>query len=197
MALMPGVTRIEESLLARVDRFAGQGGDTRRAREDNMNIRAVSKTEFVIKAGVHRHDHSHTGHAHIWQRAMSRRQFIRTAAGAAGVGAAVGSGVWRPRLAKADQSYEPVPIPGGTPVAGGVFHVFGPALSDPPDAEPSTITDFNGFVGLAYISGEVMRTNTETGEVLTLPFMNSDMRFMQGVFRGTDGQMHQGAFALV
>ena len=162
-----------------------------------MNIRDIPKTEFTIKAGVHRHDHSHAGHAHIWRHAVSRRQFIRTAAGAAGIGAALGAGVWRPRLARADQSDEPVPIPGGTPAAGGVFHVFTPVSIDPPDAEPITITDFNGFVGLAYISGTVTRTNTATGEVLTLPFVNSDMRFMQGVFRGTDGQMHHGAFALV
>jgi len=128
---------------------------------------------------------------------MSRRQFVRTAASAVGVGAVLGAGLWRPRLAEAHEAHEPVPIPGGTPVLGGTFHVFGPGLIDPPDAEPSTITDFNGFVGLAYISGEVTRTNTKTGEVLTLPFVNSDMRFMTGVFRGTDGQMHQGAFAYV
>jgi hypothetical protein len=30
-----------------------------------------------------------------------------------------------------------------------------------------------------------------------LPFVDSDMRFMKGVFRGTDGRIHQGAFALV
>jgi len=36
-----------------------------------------------------------------------------------------------------------------------------------------------------------------TGEVLTLPFVNSDMRFMKGVFRGTDERIHHGAFALV
>jgi hypothetical protein len=61
----------------------------------------------------------------------------------------------------------------------------------------TSITDFNGFLGLAYISGTVRRTNTVTGEVLPLPFLNSDMRFMKGVFRGTDGQIHQGAFAFV
>ena len=92
---------------------------------------------------------------------------------------------------------KPVPIPGGSPVLGGNHHVFGPALIDPVDAEPSTITDFNGFVGLAYISGTVRQTNTATGEVRTLPFVKSDMRFMKGVFRGTDGDLHRGAFALV
>ena len=40
-------------------------------------------------------------------------------------------------------------------------------------------------------------SNTKTGEVLRLPFVNSDMRFMQGVFRGTDGKVHRGAFAFV
>jgi hypothetical protein len=165
-----------------------------------MNIREIPKAEFAIKTGIHRHDLSHTGHAHIWQHAMSRRSFIRMAAGAAGIGAALSAGVWRPRLARAQQSDEPVPIPGGTPVLGGGFHLFAPTPAgsiDPVDAEPATITDFNGFVGLAYISGTVTRTNTTTGEVLALPFVNSDMRFMKGVFRGTDGRIHHGAFALV
>ena len=164
-----------------------------------MNLRDIVKEEFAIRGRAHRHDHRHPGHAHVWHHAMSRRQFIRTAAGVAAVGTALGAGVWRPRQVKAHQAHEPVPIPGGTPILGGDFHVFGPGLPhfDPPDAEPSTITDFNGFVGLAYISGEVRRTNTATGEVLMLPFVDSDMRFMKGVFRGTDGKMHQGVFAFI
>jgi hypothetical protein len=164
-----------------------------------MNIRDIAKWEFAIKARARRHDHRHPGHAHVWPHAMSRRQFIRTAAGAAAVGVALGTGVWRPGLATAHQAHEPIPIPGGSPILGGDFHVFGPAFPDfdPPDAEPSTITDFIGFIGLAYLNGEVTRTNQATGEVLTLPFLNSDMRFMKGVFRGTDGRMHHGAFAFV
>ncbi len=162
-----------------------------------MNIRDIAKWEFAIRDRAHRHDHRHPGHAHVWQHAMSRRQFICTAAGAAAVGAALGAGVWRPRQVKAHQAHEPVPIPGGTPVLGGDFHVFGPGLIDPIDAEPSTITDFNGFVGLAFISGTVTRTNMATGEVRTLPFVNNDMRFMKGNFRGTDGQVHQGDFAFI
>jgi hypothetical protein len=79
--------------------------------------------------------------------------------------------------------------------------VFGPAFptdpSDPADAEPSTITDFNGFVGLAYLSGEVWRTNRATGQVRRLPFVASDMRFMKGVYRGTDGRLHRGSFAFI
>jgi len=126
---------------------------------------------------------------------VSRRQFARTAAGSA-FAAAVGSGLWNSSLVEA-ASFAPVPIPGGSPALGGAYHVFGPAAFDPIDAEPITITNLNAFVGLAYISGMVTRTNAKTGEVVRLPFVDSDMRFMQGVFRGTDGKVHQGAFAFV
>jgi hypothetical protein len=126
---------------------------------------------------------------------VSRRQFARTAAGSA-FAAAVGSRLWDPSLVEA-ASFAPVPIPGGSPALGGAYHVFGPAAFDPIDAEPITITNLNAKVGLAYVSGMVTRTNTKMGEVVRLPFVNSDMRFMQGVFRGTDGKVHQGAFAFV
>jgi hypothetical protein len=132
---------------------------------------------------------------------MSRRRFARAAGGAALAGAALGSGLWRSAAADGgDRRAKPVPIPGGSPALGGDHHVFAPgpnANFDPIDAEPSTITDLNGFVGLAYISGQVKQTNTVTGEVRMLPFVDSDMRFMKGVYRGTDGKLHRGAFALV
>ncbi len=75
--------------------------------------------------------------------------------------------------------------------------MFGPAAFDPVDAEPSTITNLNGFVGLAYISGMVTQTNTKTSQKARYPFVNSDMRFMQGNFRGTDGRIHQATFAFI
>jgi hypothetical protein len=129
---------------------------------------------------------------------MTRRQLARTAAGTALFGGALGAGFLKPALAS-NWSFAPVPIPGGSPTLGGFYHVFGPAsgLADPIDAEPSTITNLDGFVGLAYISGMVTRTNTKTRERVRLPFMNSDMRFMKGNFRGTDGKIHQSTFALV
>ena len=126
---------------------------------------------------------------------VSRRQFARTAAGSA-FAAAVGSRLWTPSVVQA-ASFAPVPIPGGSPALGGAYHVFGPAAFDPIDAEPITITNLNAAVGLAYVSGMVTQTNIKTGEVVRLPFVDSDMRFMQGVFRGTDGKVHQGAFAFV
>jgi hypothetical protein len=130
---------------------------------------------------------------------MSRRQFARTASGAAMAGAVV-AGFWRPKRAEAFASTDPMPIPGGTPAVGGGYHFFGPTPDgsfDPIDAEPSLITDFNGVVALAYIDGTVTRTNTKTGEVRVLPTIGSDMRLMHGLYRGVDGKLHQGAFALV
>jgi hypothetical protein len=130
---------------------------------------------------------------------MTRRQFARAATGTAVLGGALGSGLFRPALAETRASFAPVPVPGGTPLLGGSFHVFAPAPTgaDPIDAEPITITNFDGFVGLSYTNGMVTRTNTQTGETLRLPFISSDMRFMQGEFRGADGRPHHGTFALV
>jgi len=129
---------------------------------------------------------------------LSRRQFGRTLAGTAALGGALATGLLKPAPVAAE-SLAPVPIPGGTPILGGDFHVFGPASipTDPVDAEPITITNFDGFVGLAYISGMVTQTNTTTGEPLKLPYLNSDMRFMTGNYRGLDGRLHRGTFALV
>jgi hypothetical protein len=127
---------------------------------------------------------------------VSRRQFVRTSAGVVVAGAALRGGILRPSTAQAFAGSDPVPIPGGTPLLGGGFHVYAPG-GDPIDAEPITITDFNGFVGLAYISGTVMRRQKSTGVVDVLPFTGADMRFMQGVYRGQDGRVRRGAFGLI
>jgi len=160
-----------------------------------VNIRSISTLKATRPTKLY---NQNDNPAAVRQRpqAISRRQFARTAAGTAVIGTTVGSGLWRPGLAEASASFAPVPLPGGSPVLGG-YHVFGPAAFDPIDAEPSTITNHNGFVGLAYISGMVTQINTKTGETQLLPFVDSDMRFMTGVFRGMDGRIHQGAFAFV
>ncbi len=132
-------------------------------------------------------------------RGVSRREFVRGAGGVIAAGAVLGSSVLRPRVVHAAQD-DPLPIPGGTPGLGGAFHVYGPTPDgslDPIDAEPSLITNFNGVVALAYISGMVTRTKISTGEQAELPFNGSDMRFMQGVYRGVDGKPRQGTFALI
>jgi len=128
---------------------------------------------------------------------MSRRQFARTAAGVAAASAVFGLGTSR---AAASAPGDPVPIPGGEPKIGGMFHTFGPTPDgsfSPIDAEPITITNFNGFVGYALINGTAQRTNKRTGKIEMLPMILADMRFMTGVYRGADERIHQGAFAFV
>ncbi len=73
-----------------------------------------------------------------------------------------------------------------------VFNFYFLALGD----EPSTITDFNGLIGVAAIQGFGTATNTMTGATTRL-FFDADIRFMKGEYVGVDGQNHHGAFALI
>lgn len=160
-----------------------------------MNYRAISAMQASIPTRV-QPANSTTPISDV-RPGLSRRQFTRTAAGTAVVSATLGSALWTPAVAAPKGAFAPVPIPGGSPFLGGSYHVFGPAAFDPVDAEPITITNFNGFAGLAYVSGMVTQTNTKTSEKARYPFVNSDMRFMQGNFRGTDGLIHQATFAFI
>jgi len=129
---------------------------------------------------------------------FTRRQFMRTGTGIVG-GAALASGLLRPQRVEA-ASDDPLPIPGGSPALGGGFHVFGPTPDDsfdPIDAEPCPIANVNGVVGLAYVDGMVTRINTRNGDRAELPFIASDMRFVQGVYRGVDGKPRQGTFGFI
>jgi hypothetical protein len=122
------------------------------------------------------------------RRHLSRRAFLRSAAGSAAL--AYGSGVMRPwqALAGPPGTGTPVPIPGGTPELGGGFHVFLPG----PGMEPSTITDFNGFTGLAVVDGHWGGPGATADSMY-----EADMRFMQGLFVGTDGRSRRGTFGFV
>ena len=132
----------------------------------------------------------HFGHAHFWERAMmSRRKFIGAAAGT--TGAILGSGLWMPNLALAAGS-DPKPIPGGFELGGQLFHVFFLGEGN----EPSTITDFKGFVGVADVQGTGTGINTRTGQHETLNF-DTDMRFMQGIYIGMDGKQHSDTFGFI
>ncbi len=132
------------------------------------------------------------------ERALSRRQFLHTAAGAAGV---FGTALWLPRSAYADGGVvDPKPIPGGLklgPIFGAptdeLFHLFGLGS---PDTEGITITDFNGLIAVTEITGSGTATNTKTGAKTRLLF-DADMRFMNGEYVGVDGKKHHGTFALV
>ncbi len=138
-----------------------------------------------------RHGVQPRGHAHFWERALARRQFIRTAAGTTAV--VVGAGLVLPVRARAsEQNAPPRPIPGGIqPFGPGteVFHVFLPE----PGNELSTITDFNGHIGAAEILGTGTATDAKTGAKTKLLF-DADVRFMVGEYVGLDGRNHHGTF---
>ena len=77
------------------------------------------------------------------------------------IGLVLGSGLVTLALGQASPT-APKPIPGGFPnpfVPGETVHVNLPAFG----IEPSLITDFNGFVGLANAKGTGTGTNTTTG----------------------------------
>jgi len=165
-----------------------------------MNMRDISKLKLLHENSRELEVQASLEGPLFRRSSISRRQFARTAVGATFIGAAFGTGLLKPAYAGGDGSFTPVPIQGGTPALGGAYHIFGPGPAgglDPIDAEPATITNFNGFVGLTYVDGMVTQTNTATGEVRRLPFVSSDMRFMKGDFKSADGRIHQGAFALV
>ena len=125
------------------------------------------------------------GHDHFWARAMSRRQFLGTTAGAAAAMAT--SPMWFPTFAEAG-GRDPVPIPGG--FAPG-FHAFlGKGV------EPSSIFNYRGVTGVATVRGTGTGVNTRTGARTALLF-DSDNRFMKGQYVGADGRRHQGTFGFV
>jgi len=147
------------------------------------------------------------GHQHFAERLLNRRGFLEKTGLTLGALAGSGllTGVSRAALPnnigssigtgrKNTTSATPLPIPGGLQLlgpGGPLFHLFLPATG----AEPSTITDFNGFVGWAAVGG--MGTHTPVGEAPShLPF-ESDIRFMLGEFVGADGKNHHGAFAFI
>ena len=127
---------------------------------------------------------------------VSRRHFVRSATGALAAGAALTGGVWTPLVSASEHEHEPMnPVP--IPIGSFGFHVNAPAFLDPVDADPSTITDFQGFTGLAYVSGIVSRTDRRTHAKVDLPYLFSDMRFMEGEYRGFDGRLRRGTFGFI
>ena len=114
-------------------------------------------------------------------------------AAAATTGVVLGSGLWMPGLAQAGDN-APRPIPGGFRLFGKFFHVD--PSSPGPNAENSSIFDFHGSIGAAIIDGKGTGTNTKTGVTTSLLF-DTDMRFMQGVYIGLDGEKHFGTFSLI
>ena len=129
-------------------------------------------------------------HEHFGRSGLSRRGFLN-GAGVAAVAMAGAAAVSPARmLAAKPVNAAPNPIPNGITVLGQQFHLylFGPGM------EPATITDFNGFVGVADAQGTGIATGPNGTETL---LFDTDMRFMKGVYVGQDGAVHKGTFGFV
>lgn len=130
---------------------------------------------------------------------LSRRQLLRGAGGAAAIGATATAGLG---AARTGQAAGPgiglaLPIPSTLEVFPGVeIHVLAPPFTGV-DSDPGSVYNFHGATAIAFISGEVERKNLRTGEVATLPYLFSDMRFMQGEFQGRDGHVRNATFAFI
>jgi hypothetical protein len=94
-------------------------------------------------------------------------------------------------------SVAPLPIPGGIGpfLPGEPFqHINLPGPADAPQPignDPSTITNFNGFIGVAHFEGTGTDNNGNT------LLWDADLRFMTGVYQGVDGKIHKGTFVEV
>lgn len=122
---------------------------------------------------------------------ISRRNFIWTSAGAAGVGLVLGSSA-KPLYADEEANracpIEPQPIPhtNATP--------FGTTIHTGDD--PSVITDFSGVIAQADLELSGTGTDLNTGDSAPYGF-HAEMRFMKGKFVAADGKTHRGAFAFI
>lgn len=125
------------------------------------------------------------GHRHE----PTRRRFLAAGAGLGAAGLLGGQVIGAAPALAARRAGEPRPIPGGTqflaPDNTEVFHVFAPGAG-----EPNTITDFNGFVGVAHITG------TGAGANAGLSF-DVDNRFITGEYIALNGQHANATFGFL
>ena len=139
---------------------------------------------------------------------LTRRQFLKSGATAAAL--AVGAGLGYPQAVWAEPNHQshsdPRPIPYGTqflaPLNPTLFHVEAPGYpipgldTNPATHDPSTITDFKGFVGLAYVGGQGTHHDLVTHQTESL-YWEVDMRFMVGKYVDKDGRRRHGTFGFV
>jgi hypothetical protein len=150
-------------------------------------------SQGATRAGTRGAARAHASYGHIRRRRVSRRQFIQTGAGLTAFAATLGSPAARAQGASPGIGLV-TPIPTTLPIAGEEFHVQAPPFTGA-DSDPSSVYNFDGAVGIAFISGLCDRTDRKTGETRTLPYLFNDMRFMQGRFEGRDGHVRNATFA--
>jgi hypothetical protein len=125
---------------------------------------------------------------HAARASLSRRRFLRS--GVAAAGALAGVGLLNAGPAFGADGAEPRPIPGGFDASGNPVGTGAALHVQPPGVgfEMSTITDFNGVIAAADVQG-----TANNGAY----FFDCDMRFMDGLYVGTDGKLRQGSFGFV
>jgi hypothetical protein len=147
--------------------------------------------------------------------ALSRRSFFGRAAVASGavlLGSGIPAKVWAGDAASPcglpGICDFPVPIPhiNVPPPGGAHFYFAGPVdgsavATDPSGAhpegrDPSVIFNFKGFIGQADLDLTGTGTDLNTGDTAPYQF-HTDMRFMHGVFVGTDEVERNASFAFV
>ena len=127
-----------------------------------------------------------------------------------GAGAVLASGLWTPARADDDNTCA-VALPivhTQTNTFGTPVHFYFPGPIDgsafptdpkgvhPEGRDPSTITNFSGFVGQVDLNFSGTATDTNTGAKANYSF-HTDTRFMRGDFIGSDERKHTGAFAFI
>ena len=133
---------------------------------------------------------------HSGGRNLTRRGFLTTATGAAGLALASDFAPGPPAMA-AEKTAEPKPIPGGAGTIAGVaiHHNPLPAVSSTPltqISDPSEIGDFNGMV----IDTQIRGLGIGTGLPGPVSF-RADMGAMQGEYVGEDEKHHHGSFVFI
>jgi hypothetical protein len=144
----------------------------------------------------------------LQEKWLTRRNLIRGAAGtAAGAGLLLGSALQLSAFAHDEDEEEreckPVPRPIkhiSTP-PGGHFFFPGPVDASPTTSpntghDPSIITDFSGVIANADLIFSGVGTNLNTGASAKYDF-HADMRLMDGVFVGLDGERHRGSIGFI
>ena len=129
---------------------------------------------------------------HLERKRLSRRALLGSTVGA--TGAVLATNLLQPRSAGAANPHtdsSPNPTSSKLELGGLTFSLTFPG----PGADPSSITDFNGFVGFADVQGTGTATYPDKSTETLL--FDTDMRFMTGTYVGKDGRNYKGAFGFV